>query len=160
MIGAPRKALNAFHKDHIGLDDFCYTNEVDEASDFLEKYQAERKKNPQQNKVMFFIMTMIKQLRVHIGLVVILSVFATIIDSLKPLAMKDFLDFTEPSSEKSYYNLIKCIGVFVLTSYLETLISSFRHARNNQLHLNMHNQVKTLLFNKFVKLSRSSKKNL
>ena len=46
MIGAPRKTLYAFHKDHIGLDDFCYTNEVDEASDFLEKYQAERKKNP------------------------------------------------------------------------------------------------------------------
>ena len=112
------------------------------------------------NKVLFFLMTMIKQLRVHIALVVILSIFATIIDSFKPLAMKNFLNFTDLESEKSYSNLLKCIGVFVLTSYLETLVSSFRHARNNQLHLNMENQVKTLLFNKFIKLSKSSKKNL
>ena len=103
---------------------------------------------------------MMKQLKNHIILVAILSAIASAIDSFKPIAMKGFLDFTEPESEKSHANLIKCITVFILTSYLESLISSFRHARNNQLHLNMHNQVKTLLFNKFIKLSRSSKKNL
>lgn len=103
---------------------------------------------------------MAKELRVHIGMVIMLCVFSSILEALKPLAMKQFLDFTEPEAEKTHGNLLKCIGVFVLTSYVETLVSSYRHARNNQLHLNMHQKLKIMLFKKFIKLSSSSKKHL
>ena len=47
---------------------------------------------------MSFVWLMIKELKVHIGVVIMFSLVATILNTLKPFAMKNFLEFTEKES--------------------------------------------------------------
>ena len=160
MIDAPRKALKAFQEDGVTIKDFKYTNEVDSCENIFETYEQEKKSHPSRSQIFNFMFLMLKKIKTIFVMTFTLSLIVMIFEIIKPLTMKSFLDFTNPSSEKSYENLIKCVGAFVLISFIESVLSNYRHALNNTLHLNMHHKIKVCIFEKFMRLSSASKKNL